>query len=414
MNTKNFILVTLSLILLVSLTVSVSAVGLEVDYIKANGEELELANGTQINHAFERGEDLKLKIKLTALENVEDAVVEADIYGYRYANREDGLSDTTDTFDMDENDTDYQELELTIPTKMDKDYYLLRIRVGDRFGTIADYEYSIHVKGVADEDAVVIKDYSFSPSQIVEAGRAMVANVRVKNIGDEDYDDVKVTVSIPELGVADYETMDELEKDTAETFEELILRVPSDAQPGEYTVRIVVEFDEYEETVVTDIITVKGADVPVAGSLNSVINVPSSMDLTVSGVAFPIYIQNNGNSDAVYSLSASGINWGTYNFDPAADVIVPAGSSKTIYLYINADEVSAGEKFFKLQVVSGEDVNEVALSVNVSEKEASTGLRSALEIGLIVLVVILIIIGLIIGFSKLKGSKDDEESETYY
>jgi uncharacterized membrane protein len=138
------------------------------------------------------------------------------------------------------------------------------------------------------------------------------------------------------------------------------------------------------------------------------------MDLTASGVAFPIYIQNNGNSDSVYSLSASGINWGTYNFDPAADVIVPAGSSKTVYLYINTDEVSAGEKFFKLQVVNGEDVNEVALSVNVSEQEASTGLRSALEIGLIVLVVILIIIGLIIGFSKLKGSKDDEESETYY
>jgi uncharacterized membrane protein len=250
-------------------------------------------------------------------------------------------------------------------------------------------------------------------TQIVEAGRAIVANVRVKNIGDEDYDDVKVTVSIPELGVNDYETLDELLFDTAETFEELILRIPSDAQPGDYTVKILVEFDEYEETTVTDIITVKGADVPVAGQ-DSVINVPSSMDLTASGVAFPIYIQNNGNSDSVYSLSASGINWGTYNFDPAADVIVPAGSSKTVYLYINTDEVSAGEKFFKLQVVNGEDVNEVALSVNVSEQEASTGLRSALEIGLIVLVVILIIIGLIIGFSKLKGSKDDEESETYY
>ncbi len=412
MNAKNFILMTLSLILLVSLAVNVSAVGVEVDYVKANGEELDLANG-QINTVFQRGEDLNLKFKLTALEDVDDVVIEADIYGYRYANREDGLSDTTNTFDMNANDTDYQELELTIPTRADKDIYTLRVRVASRTGTVADYEYSIRVRGVADEDAVIVKDYSFSPSQIVEAGRAIVANVRVKNIGDEDYDDVKVTVSIPELGVNDYETLDELLFDTTETFEELILRIPSDAQPGDYTVRILVEFDEYEETVVTDIITVKGADVPVAGQ-DSVINVPSSMDLTASGVAFPIYIQNNGNSDVVYSLSVSGINWGTYNFDPAADVIVTAGSSKTVYLYINAEDVSAGEKFFKLQVIAGEDVNEVALSVNVSEKEASTSLRSALEIGLIVLVVILIIIGLIIGFSKLKGSKEDDESETYY
>ncbi len=412
MNAKNFILMTLSLILLVSLAVNVSAVGVEVDYVKANGEELDLANG-QINTVFQRGEDLNLKFKLTALEDVDDVVIEADIYGYRYANREDGLSDTTNTFDMNANDTDYQELELTIPTRADKDIYTLRVRVASRTGTVADYEYSIRVRGVADEDAVIVKDYSFSPSQIVEAGRAIVANVRVKNIGDEDYDDVKVTVSIPELGVNDYETLDELLFDTTETFEELILRIPSDAQPGDYTVRILVEFDEYEETIVTDIITVKGADVPVAGQ-DSVINVPSSMDLTASGVAFPIYIQNNGNSDVVYSLSVSGINWGTYNFDPAADVIVTAGSSKTVYLYINAEDVSAGEKFFKLQVIAGEDVNEVALSVNVSEKEASTSLRSALEIGLIVLVVILIIIGLIIGFSKLKGSKEDDESETYY
>ena len=99
---------------------------------------------------------------------------------------------------------------------------------------------------------------------------------------------------------------------------------------------------------------------------------------------------------------------------PVADVIVEAGESKTVYLYIAADNVDAGEKFFKLQIVSGSEINEVALSVNVSESEASTSLRSALEIGLIVLVVILIIIGLIIGFSKLKDNKEDEDAETYY
>ena len=413
MNVKNIILLTLSLIILVGLAVGVSAVGVEVDYIKANGEELELANGYEVNHVFKRGEDLDLRIKLRANESVENVQIDADIYGYEYSQYEDDLSDMSDVIDMDANDVEIFDLHLKVPQKMDKDYYLLRIRVADRFGTVANYEYSIHVKGVSDSEAITIKDYSFSPSSNLYAGRAMTAKVRVKNIGDDTLDDVKVTVSIPELDVSDTETIDELDADESETFEELLLRIPSDAEAGEYMIKIEVEYDEYESTLATGLIIVKAAE-DIEAEQNAVINVPSSMELTASGAAFPINIQNNGNSDAVYSLSVSGINWGTYSFDSAADVIVEAGESKTVYLYIAADNVDAGEKFFKLQIASGEEVNEVALSVNVSEKEASTSLRSALEIGLIVLVVILIIIGLIIGFSKLKENKEDEDAETYY
>jgi uncharacterized membrane protein len=138
------------------------------------------------------------------------------------------------------------------------------------------------------------------------------------------------------------------------------------------------------------------------------------VELTANGAAFPITIKNNGANAVVYSLGVSGINWGSFRFDPAADFIVDAGDAKTVYLYIDADTLEVGEKYFKLQVNDGEESSEVALSVVVSEENASTNLRSALEIGLIILVVILIIIGLIIGFSKLKDNKNDDEAEAYY
>ena len=53
------------------------------------------------------------------------------------------------------------------------------------------------------------------------------------------------------------------------------------------------------------------------------------------------------------------------------------------------------------------------------EEESSLGIgdvRTALEIGLVVLIVLLIVLGLIVGFNKLKGSEEPEEvsGQTYY
>ncbi len=427
MKMKNFVLMAVSLMLLISLATSAFAANqnVEVEYIKINGDEVALNAGYnhEINHVFELGEDLDIRVKVSALQNAEDVQIDADIKGYRYSNEESELiSDSTSTFNMDENDTITKDLELQIPMNLELDYFNLRIRVSDRFGESDEYAYSIHVDGASRDNAVVIKDYSFTPSNEVYAGRPIMANVKVKNYGERDLDDIKVTVSIPELNVKDVATLDELDADETETFEDLLVKIPVNAQPGDYVVNIEVEYDEYESTMVSDVITVtcyEDSDVCGMPGQNGVeqatlVNVPSSMELTASGAAFPITIKNNGESAVIYSLSVSGVNWGTWSFDPAADFIVEAGDLKTVYLYIAADEVEAGEKYFKLQVKAGEEINEVALSVNVSNEEASGSLRNALEIGLIVLVVILIIIGLIIGFSKLKDNKNDDEAEAYY
>ncbi len=425
MNMKNVFLMSMCIVALLGLVGSVSAIPAEVVWMKINGDEVGLAGTENLN--LQRGEDLNIKIKVEALEDIEDVQAYARISGYGFANYEgDLVYDSTDTFDMDADTTQTFELNLEVPTKMEKDDYYLRIYVEGRDGTVAEYDYSIIVKGVADSDAVVIKDYMFNPSQTVYAGRALSAQIRVENIGEDDeLNDVGVTLSIPELNVAVTEYMDSLVVDSPETFEELLLRIPMDAEPGVYTIEIRVDFDEYESTTVTDTIEVicyPGANScgvqPSTPSNSAVVNVPSSMEFTASGAAFPITITNNGNADAVYTLAVQGVTWAQFRFDPSATVIVPAKSAKTVYLYLTGEDVTVGEKYFKLQVTSGADTSEVALSVNVNEAVAqdSGSLRNALEIGLIILVVILIIIGLIIGFSKLKdnSNKDDDDAETYY
>jgi uncharacterized membrane protein len=423
MNTKNMFLLTFSLIAVLVLAMNVSAVGVQVTELKINSDEVEDIANSDLNEVFERGEDLDLRVKVQALEDVSDVQVYAILTGYDYAGYEqEKVLDSTDTIDMNENDVDRFDLSLTIPEKMDIDYYNLRLFVADRAGTSETYEYSIHVKGIDDSDAIQIKRFDLSPSSTVYAGRAVTAKVKIKNFGDEDLDDVTVKVSVPELGIQDVETLDEIDSDETETFEELLLRIPTTAEPGQYTINVEVEFDEYESTMITETITVECYEgdegcgtVTDKDEETSIINVPKSMDWTQSGVAFPITIENKGSADSVYSLAVSGINWGSYKFDPAADVIVPANSVKTVYLTIDAENLEAGEKYFQLEVNTGTETNEVSLAVNVDEDASSASLRNALEIGLIILVVILIIIGLIIGFGKLRdNNRDEEDAETYY
>ena len=235
MKMKNLTMLVLSVVLLAVLAMNVMATNqnVAINYIEVNDHKLELSYGTtEINYAFERGEELEIEVRINAIEDAENVQIDADIKGYEYANYEsDLISDSTSTFDLDENDTVTKYLKLQIPIKADKDYYALRIRVSDRFGESDEYTYSLHVKGVDRSEAVEIKDYAFSPSNTVYAGRSLLANVKLKNYGDRDLDDITVTVSIPELNVRDTATLDELEADEAETVEELLLRIPMNANP---------------------------------------------------------------------------------------------------------------------------------------------------------------------------------------
>src|SRR3989344_5834366 len=176
-------------LVLIALASYVSAVNLEVTSVEINNREVVDAQGHTNNYKYERGEKLELDVCVQALANVEEAQVEADIYGYRYSNKDEGkVSDTTDTFDLDENDTDCFTLNLEVPDRIDQDYYKLRIRAADRDGTSFEKTIELHIEGADRSAAVQIKDFSLDPEDVI-AGRAFTALVKVKNIGDTDLED---------------------------------------------------------------------------------------------------------------------------------------------------------------------------------------------------------------------------------
>jgi hypothetical protein len=425
-------LVLFSLVLVVFATAIVSAAERATfDWVKINDDEIDVFDGSSFKaYDFARGDDLDIKIRFEALEDMDDVQIEADIYGYRYSNKdtEGVVSDTSNTFDMNKGSVASKTLHLKVPVKMDMDYFKLRIRVEDKEGNILDKTYQLNVEGLNEEDAVQIKDVSLSPQQVM-AGRAFTTKVQVKNYGDYDLTDLKATVKIPALNIEDSEYMDSLDMDESGTFEELLLRIPECAQPGNYDVKVLIDFDEYESVEKTYTISVVNDPVCNQGTgtttndERTTISVPPSQDVQIGGsVVYPVMIVNDASVDKTYTVTISGTgNWATTKVDPSSVVIVPAKSTKTVLVSLSALEgAEVGQKVFTLSVESGKELKQIPLTATIAKPAQATGsdlgkIKAGLQWGLIVLVIILIIIGLIIGFNKLKSSDSkEEETKTYY
>lgn len=384
----------------------------------------------------ERGDTLEIKVKLKADYDVEDIEVEAHILGYEY-NDHVRISDSSHIFDLEANETVYKTLKLTIPSNLEKDEddgeYDLRVRIGGRRGEAVERQFRLSVDGP--RHGLTIKDLVFSPEGEVKAGRALLSTVRIENVGENEEESLKVRVSIPALGVSASDYLDELDEDESTTSEELYLRIPSCTEPGLYTVKAEVIYDDgYEKATKESTIRVVEDEscyaAPETGSDSdkpekTIISVgTTNLDVALGegGVVYPITISNSGSQSKVYTLNVDGLTgWAESKITPSNTVVLAAGETKSIYVYITAVEgAAAGEHMFSVEVSSdGSVLKNIPLKSNVVSGEAGTGVegwekvKRGLEVGLIVLVVLLVLLGLIVGFNKLKGGRE-EDDQTYY
>ncbi|MFP4195562.1 MAG: PKD domain-containing protein, partial [Candidatus Woesearchaeota archaeon] len=394
-------------------------VDLEVNYIRIDGEKHDPYDKTVQILKVERGQKLPIKLKLSAHTDVRDVQVSAKIAGYEYSQYEqDKIFQMSDTFDLDENRWDTRELELQIPNKVATGDVKLRIYVEDRNSNSYVKEYNLDIAGVDDANAVQIRDAYLSPSNEVQPGRALSALVKVENFGDKPLDDVTLVAEVPELDIRDTETLDELDVDEVETFERTLLRFPKDAKPGDYEVLYTVKFDEYEKTVANDTVTIVEDNTTVTDGKTNV-NVPDSQEVKIggNGAVYPISITNNGDSSTTYRLSVKGVDsWGSYRIDPSSMIVVPAGETKTAYMYVSADEdQQIGVKEFQMDVMAPGATKRVALSAALVEgdSQAEDGLGDTLFIVLAVVIIVIILAAIIFGLSRMRSRPEDQDEDYY-
>jgi len=436
MNSNKIGLVFVALLLLIVTVVPARAQ--TTDFLTVHKLELNGMDGLDNKIiTIERGEDINIDLTVLAGANdVENVQIEAFIAGYKYAKYErDLVTDYTKTFDVTADNKRSFDLKLTVPTDMDKKDAKLRIMIADENSdNVLQFNYQLNIEGSSEENAVDIRKFLISPSEEIEAGRALSFKVQVKNVGEKDLDDVTVRVAIPELNIQAFETIDELQANDGDgeiqSFEALLLRIPSDAAEGTYDVVATVEFDKYESVEETKQITVvakeDNSEEGKADSGKTLVMMPDSIQLTAgSSAIYPVLIENQDDVSRTYVVSVSGTSeWASTSFEPSSVVIVKGGDSKTVYLKLTPNEdAEAGDKVFNVAIQSGEDSKETSVVATVADngeaKDSNDAvpLRSVLEWALIILIIILIILGLILVFVKMRRNDrddSDEETQTYY
>ncbi|MBU0459258.1 MAG: hypothetical protein KKH52_03165 [Nanoarchaeota archaeon] len=396
--------------------VSADTTMVEMTSVKINGDNVDFANGERVK--VHEGETLDIRVGLISPIDIDDVEVEAEISG-----EDEDFDVSVHEENLEANTTEYFDLEIDLPRKLEQTEYSLRIRVMTRTG--GDLNQIVRLSVEPETHGLDIADVVFSPGNTVKAGRSLLTSVLLQNYGEDTEEDVKVTVAIPALGVQATEFVDKVETDDGnidyEDVPEMFLQVPATAAAGQYDVVVTVKYDNLEETVTTTYPINVVANEMFQAQEKLVLAVGPELQSVVAGqtATFAVALTNAGSASKAYILKAvTGGDWATASLSENLVVLEP-GKNAVVYVTVNtASGADAGEHLVSLTVESGDgDVLQTIPLRTVVSGEASVGdgvsLRNGLEIALIVVVVLLVIIGLIVGFSRLRKD-EDEEDQTYY
>jgi hypothetical protein len=417
---KNSVLSVLAMLAVLLVAGAANAINVVINEVQVDDTTVSVGATNRLD--VERDAEVEIEVRLTASQNVKDMEVQAFFSGYEY-NDDTPLSDATPLFDADANVTYVKKLHIRLPDDVEEDDYLLRVIASNR--NDAELIQNYRIKLDVPRHSIQVQDIILNPDSRVKAGSALLATVRLDNKGERDEDDVKVTVSIPQLGISASDYIDEIESDDQEETEEIYLRVPKCAKPGTYDVAIDVDYDEgHKSASAAQRIEVLAddtcGDTSVAAKPTTSVAAGSTIQDVNGGegVIFPIAIQNNGKTSRSYTLSVSGLDSDLgAKVTPGNTVVVDAGQTKTLYLFISPRKDSAtGMKPFTATITSGSDtVEQLALTVNVHKPTRSLWdwMATLLKAALVALIVVLVVLALILAFRK-AGKKDDAKPQTYY
>ena len=438
---QNIARFTLAMILLAAIATAVSAavVPIRVDNVKIDDVDLQENASNRLD--IQRGQEVEVEVKFTALTQVRNLQMEAFMSGFEYSDIA-PLGSTTNVFDAEENVTYVRRVRVRISDEVEKDDYKLRIMFSDRFNQelLKDFNLKIDVP----RHGFKVEDVVFFPNGPVEAGKGLLTTVRLENKGERDERDIRVQVSIPDLGVSGADYIDEVKHDREKSTEEIFIKIPENAKSGRYAVRVDVDFNQLHDhiTAVREINVVGGSLGAGSGSSGSgsgssgrdsrplepktVITVNSQLESATpgkSGALFPITIINNDEGSRTYTLSADGGSWADVKITPSSTMIVDRGEAKLFSVYVTPKEGSAvGTQVVNVKVMSnGATLKEIPLTTNILAPEQSKpDVVRILEVVFIMLLVILVVVGLVIAFrhrdSAPQGAKEDSDSsmQTYY
>lgn len=392
-----------------------------IDSIEIEGDAL--AENENNFVVVDKGEKkLNLKVRLTALENVEDAHIDAVL---AFENG-DVVADATATFDIGDGDNAAKDLELKLPFKFEQSDFKLRVKVVDAEGDSEQKLYGLRIS--QKKFPFVISSISL-PENGAEAGKSILARVSFRNTGVAPLEGMLVKAGIPELGVSSTRFVDQIKNSGNSAFEdEFVLKIPESAGTGTYTLRAELVFQFGNENEIREIpFFLLGKNGQKSQIVNEklVINVPiSKQDIKNDGseVIYPLILTNEGPDANTYTLLLDGADWAKLRLSDSNVFVIKPKESKTINVFASTTTNAEGEQIFLATVKSHDKVlKQVPLRGNVVAVRGllAAKLKTLLEIILIVIVIAVAAIGFFFGVRKFLRSDNEEipdeaEGEAYY
>lgn len=360
----------ISLLLLLSSLVALplaaaDASDYSIEAVYVNGIQAE-GNLVQV----ELGSTVAIQVYLQGTGENTDVRLGAWIGGYEYGS----VEETSDVFEIEDGVSYKKTLYIDVPEDLDvsSNEYTLHVEVYDSESRETQ-EYTLYFE--QERHDVIIEDVLFSANSIAP-GDYFAVKVRVENQGGKDEDDLKVTVSIPELGVSNRVYMDELLSGDQDDAPSVYLVIPSDAS-GEYEVLVEVEYNNGYSTVsASDYISVEGEMVY---DENTFVSISSITDLLVGEErSYKVQVSNLGESAKTFYLDVDGLD---AEYTPR--MTVPAGSSGEFVFTLTAED--AGTEYVFVEVSTDEGiVTQELFTVDVEEKSSSAVVLVAVVLAIFV------------------------------
>ncbi len=429
-----------------------TAEALEFTEIKVNG--VEYINTNDIIHV-DRGDDVEIRVELVGIDSAictlspncdeERVRVKAWIGGYKY----DEIDDSTNRFTVLEDTTYVKTLNLKIPHDLEAtDDYTLHIEsYGPQGESIKDELFTLKITPI--EDMITIQDVILNPGLNVKAGKPLYVTVRAENLGENKQEDVRVKISIPELGISTRTYIDELcsteccnedsddccneDDETSSSSDELMLKIPENAKEGTYELVVEIEYDRFHKTTKeTYLLFVEAEgteDTTTPGSNDNDVAVKRLINVDTAtqeveqgkGVIYRVTLANLGSQTETYTLEVNNVDaWGTVRFDPSF-VVVEKDSTGEAFVYVAANENSVeGLHMFTVKIKTNDKViEELSLGTDVKAKSGMLDLTQILWIVFGALVLLVLILGIVLLVKRSGEDSDTEEpsmseGQTYY
>jgi hypothetical protein len=340
--------------------------------------------------------ELSIDVENTGNDEVEDVILEIMVL-------DDTNDDVTGDFDFDDEEIDLGDI--------DEDEEETGIfKIGELSPEVDDGDYRIFIKAYSEDDeelnciassssfsediyhqiivekeeenAIVVQDYD--ALREAQAGDSVEVTFNAYNIGEEEEDDVLVTLRNSDLGVDEREHIRNFDVGDKEeiTFS---FKIPEDAEGDTYNLNIYTYFDyddgdvfeesSYDENSLDDLdetyrIRLEVTELP-EPELDADITAELVSEKAVAGQELVIQatITNTGEAETTYSLDVSDYDdWATLENLEQDSLTLGPQDSEDFDITFNVNEETIGEQMFTITTEFGEQEEEQEVSVVIEEQ----------------------------------------------